>query len=88
MFRNYRRIGIGLTLAVMLIGSSDRAWSRDFRCGRLQFGGCGLGVLVRSPNGSTGQQACTTTGQPKRYYDSTGRWTGDGVDTMATGPRR
>lgn len=24
--------------------------------------------------------------QPKRFYDSTGRWTGDGVDTMASNP--
>ena len=54
------------------VGSNGRAfWGRG---GDVNRTGHGWGLFRKDP----------PSPQPKRFYDSTGRWTGDGVDEMST----
>lgn len=80
--------------AAILFGNSGISQAQDNCSSRGYFNGYGRGT------GASGNYAHRTIhgwglfkkdpcipGQPTRYFDSTGRWTGDGVDTMAT-PKR
>lgn len=73
-----------IAAAQMLLSVCSIGSAREYCGGRGLFGqrggsGHGLGLFKKDPP--------SPYPQPKRYYDSTGRWTGDGVDTMSTAPR-
>lgn len=81
------------TMATMLSGISKPLHAQDNCVSRIPLRGHGRGFWFA---GRDGHHAGHLTGlfkkdpytpQPQRFYDSTGRWTGDGVDSMATLPR-
>ena len=95
MFRARGIVRLGLCVAtVMLLKAAESGYTQDY-CGNRGSGsgygrdtskgrffgyrpGCGWGFH--------GEPAETEGPRLKRYVDATGRWTGDGVDTMATNP--
>src|ERR1700735_3964377 len=87
MLRIRVRAAIGLFVAtVMLLKTSGAAWAQQYYGNRGFLGRCGGAIR----NGYRGPYAAGTgnrawSGPPHRFYDSTGRWTGDGVvDPMST----
>ena len=80
-----------LAAAAMLLGNSGITRAQDNCSNRGYFNGYGRGTGAAGYNGyRTGhcwglfkKDPCIP-GKPIRYFDSTGRWTGDGGDTMAT----
>ena len=74
---------LGLLLAIQKTAwSGDRSLARDNSVGHHFSGGDrgyrgihGFRLFKKDPY---------VPGQPKRYFDATGRWTGDGYDSMST----
>jgi hypothetical protein len=92
-----RRSWFGIALAVLastitLLGSADSASAGIFFGNRSnttthQWASRHGTWTFSFPAGYSGNQTYDPNHPPKRYFDSTGRWTGDGVDSMATTPR-
>ena len=95
MFRRRKRVVVGLSLAAVGLLSIPGIARAQQHCGRAQqlYGNrgifdrcrCGIGNAYRGPYASGSGN--NPWGSGNRFYDSTGRWTGDGVDTMATASR-
>ncbi len=80
--------------AMLLAGASDGAWAQQGCYPRGGFAGR-RGILGAVCSGYTGPYSSANPGsnpwatgnQPQRFYDSTGRWVGDGYDHMSTAPQ-